>query len=74
VIRKKISLFARHQKTMWQHHPEKAHLHVMTKEVNAIYSPVAADAGLQHQELPELGKRITLLPYSRRVPCSCSVT
>ena len=53
-------------KTMWQRHPEKAHLHVMTKEVSDEFTVLWQQ--MQHfknHELPDLGKRINTAPIQR---------
>ena len=58
-------------KTMWQRHPEKAHLHVMTKEVNNKFTVLWQQMqDFKHQELPELGKHINTTAIQQTEFCA----
>ena len=48
---------------MWQRHPEKAHLHVLTKEVSDEFAVLWQQMlHFKNHELPELGKCINTAP------------
>jgi len=57
---------------MWQHHPEKAHLHVMTKEVNdeftVLWQQECRTSSIR--SFQSWGSVSTLRHTADRVPCS----